>query len=163
MFKLSFFLIFVFAGLCFVVSSEDVGSSGNSETVVGAETSNVNSDGTSDSEGTSGKESDSGTKKEPIERLNTSIPDFVGSYENKKKLLSSFIDKYDNPETLTRERTQSSIINLESVRFDNCTFVCQPQNSGAFMMSMPKGTVCDRHNNTCPGEGPCPTPPIPAC
>uniref|UniRef100_V5GL67 Putative tick salivary peptide group 1 n=1 Tax=Ixodes ricinus TaxID=34613 RepID=V5GL67_IXORI len=55
MFKLSFFLIFVFAGLCFGVSSEDVSSSGNSKTVEGAETSNVNSDGTSDSEGTSGQ------------------------------------------------------------------------------------------------------------
>uniref|UniRef100_A0A6B0UXX4 Putative conserved secreted protein n=1 Tax=Ixodes ricinus TaxID=34613 RepID=A0A6B0UXX4_IXORI len=162
MFKLSFFLIFVFAGLCF----------GNSETVEGAETSNVNSDGTSDSEGTSGKESDSGTSGEPLKLLNTSIPNFVGSYENKRSLLSTFIDNCEmrmkktsvDPGTLTSERSSNSAINLASVHFDNCTFVCKPPNKGeTFMMPMPKGTVCDIHNNTCPGDGPCPTPSIPAC
>uniref|UniRef100_A0A0K8R9F4 Putative ixodes 8-cys protein n=1 Tax=Ixodes ricinus TaxID=34613 RepID=A0A0K8R9F4_IXORI len=157
MFKLSFFLIFVFAGLCFVVSSED-GSSSGSEA----------------SSGSSG--AGTGTTKTPIEQLNSSIPDFVGDYQQKKSLVSTLVSNCDkrNEKSATAAsrslptevitKPPSSAVNLESLDFKNCTYVCKPPNNETtFMMHMPEGTVCDVNKKTCPESGPCPTPPIPAC
>uniref|UniRef100_A0A6B0UNC2 Putative secreted protein n=1 Tax=Ixodes ricinus TaxID=34613 RepID=A0A6B0UNC2_IXORI len=80
MFKLSFFLVFVFAGLCFGETSEGEVSSGGSSGS-GPEEQNVET-----------KSPEEGTNKETLVLLNNSVPEFVGSYEKKKELLSTFIE-----------------------------------------------------------------------
>uniref|UniRef100_A0A6B0UX45 Putative conserved secreted protein n=1 Tax=Ixodes ricinus TaxID=34613 RepID=A0A6B0UX45_IXORI len=159
MFKLSFFLVFVFAGLCFGEVSSG-GSSGS-----GPEEQNVET-----------KSPEEGTNKETLVLLNNSVPEFVGSYEKKKELLSTFIESCNTKRrdvtsvesnTLANKETAtnpSPAISLISLYFHNCTFLCKPPNNGpTFLMPMPNGTLCDKHKNRCPGDGPCPTPPIPAC
>uniref|UniRef100_A0A0K8R901 Putative ixodes 8-cys protein n=1 Tax=Ixodes ricinus TaxID=34613 RepID=A0A0K8R901_IXORI len=170
MFKLSFFLIFVFAGLCFVVSSED-GSSSGSEASSGS-----SGGGTGEISDVGAPSASSGTTKTPIEQLNSSIPDFVGDYQQKMSLVSTLVSNCDKrneksatiasrslpTEVITKP--PSSAVNLDSLDFKNCTYVCKPPNNETtFMMHMPEGTVCDVSNKTCPESGPCPTPPIPAC
>uniref|UniRef100_A0A0K8R919 Putative ixodes 8-cys protein n=1 Tax=Ixodes ricinus TaxID=34613 RepID=A0A0K8R919_IXORI len=171
MFKLSFFLIFVLAGLCFGVSSEDVSSSGSEAS------SGSSGAGTGEISDVGAPSASSGTTEIPIERLNSSIPDFVGDYQHKKTLVSRLVSNCDNKrneksvavdsmslKTEVSNKPPSSAVNLDSLDFKNCTYVCKPPNNETtFMMHMPEGTVCDVSNKTCPESGPCPIPPIPAC
>uniref|UniRef100_V5H8D7 Putative secreted protein n=1 Tax=Ixodes ricinus TaxID=34613 RepID=V5H8D7_IXORI len=173
MFKLKLFILFALAGLCFGEPSDG-----------GSNPDQVSEDGSSsgDKESEAGGNGETGERPEassetgnPIGLLNTSIPNFVGSYETKRSLVSSFVDncRKEIPKTSSVEsRTDTSegttepsspIINLKSVDFKNCTFVCKLPKNTTVMMPMPKGTVCDKHNKTCPGNGVCPTSPIPAC
>uniref|UniRef100_A0A0K8RMM1 Putative ixodes 8-cys protein n=1 Tax=Ixodes ricinus TaxID=34613 RepID=A0A0K8RMM1_IXORI len=122
------------------------------------------------------KSPDGGTIKPTLELLNKSVPDFVGNYDKKKNLLSLFITSCGTNEmdvasvkskTLLNEEkttTSSAAINLISLDFPNCTFVCKlPNKEETFQKNMPKDTPCDKFKNTCPGDGPCPTPSMPAC
>uniref|UniRef100_A0A0K8RIX1 Putative ixodes 8-cys protein n=1 Tax=Ixodes ricinus TaxID=34613 RepID=A0A0K8RIX1_IXORI len=165
MLKVRFFIFWTFAALCFGDASLDDSSpgdkgfeaGGNSETVEGAETSS--------------------TTRTPIALLNSSIPDFVGNYERKRSLMSTLVanckTKIEESTVPVESRTPttdvtteppSSAVNLASVNFKNCTYICKPPNNGTrFMMHMPAGTVCDQRSKKCPESGPCPTPPSPAC
>nr|AAV80778.1 putative secreted salivary gland peptide [Ixodes scapularis] len=174
MFKRSFFLVLVLAGLCFGETSEDGVSSGGSSGS-GTEDKKVETQ-SPEGEDSSDGQSDSGTNRETLELLNEKVPNFVGNYKKKKNLLLSFIAScgtnqmhvasLESKTLVNKERTttSSSAINLVSVDFPNCTFVCKPPNNGdTFRMNMPKNTPCDKFKNTCPGDGPCPTPPVPTC
>uniref|UniRef100_A0A0K8RH51 Putative ixodes 8-cys protein n=1 Tax=Ixodes ricinus TaxID=34613 RepID=A0A0K8RH51_IXORI len=179
MFKLSFFLVFVFAGLCFGETSEDGVSSGGGSGSGDLSLGDSSGSGTEDKkvetqlpegDDSSDGQSNSGTITQTLELLNKSVPDFVGNYDEKKKLLSSFITSCGTNQThvasvesktLINEEiatTSRAAINLMSVNFPNCTFVCKLPNGQTFLMNMPKDTPCDKFQKTCPGDGPCPKP-----
>uniref|UniRef100_A0A090X7Z3 Putative secreted salivary gland peptide n=1 Tax=Ixodes ricinus TaxID=34613 RepID=A0A090X7Z3_IXORI len=174
MFKLKFFILFVLAALCFGHASPIETSSGNGEgegkspgagetsedevssgggSGSGPEEKNVETkspEGVGENGGTS-----PGTNKETLVLLNNSVPEFVGSYERKKELLSTFIASCNtkrmdvtsvesktlaNKETATNSSPAISLISLYLLTTD--TFLCKPPNNGpTFLMPMPNGTL----------------------
>uniref|UniRef100_A0A0K8RHI1 Putative ixodes 8-cys protein n=1 Tax=Ixodes ricinus TaxID=34613 RepID=A0A0K8RHI1_IXORI len=148
MFKLSFFLVFVFAGLCFGETSEGEVSSG----------------------GRSG----SGAPQN-ITEGHLDMPSFVGDVNQKKNLLAKLVDLCNATQpstttstTITSKRSETTeryaVVNQKTLNFNTCTFTCKPPtDQQEFTLRMPKGTICNEKNSKCGDTGDCPPMPVPAC
>uniref|UniRef100_A0A0K8RL63 Putative ixodes 8-cys protein n=1 Tax=Ixodes ricinus TaxID=34613 RepID=A0A0K8RL63_IXORI len=166
MFKLSFLIVFILAGLYFVVGSEDGSSSGKeaSSNAGGTGTKKEEQDtqtsnGSETSDGNENNAQTSEDKKNNEEKkLGDHLPDFIGTDKDKASYLDMLLSVCHKEHKLYK-------INIEDIKFEKCTFICR--NNSATVTNkeerIPAGLVCNSHKEKCPEKGPCPEPPLPSC
>uniref|UniRef100_A0A0K8R375 Putative ixodes 8-cys protein n=1 Tax=Ixodes ricinus TaxID=34613 RepID=A0A0K8R375_IXORI len=186
MFKLSFLIVFVLAGLCFGASSEDSSPSGHGavsgasgdgtvdqgSSEQGQEASADGSSGnggasadtsqageTSDNQGTNPKETKTpdATKKTP-KHVGEELPEFLGNLTERKSYALKLLSACDKEHKLWK-------INERNITFQNCTYTCLSE-SGELPPKenrIPTGLVCNKQKDTCPETGGCPPLPLPSC
>uniref|UniRef100_A0A0K8RGS0 Putative ixodes 8-cys protein n=1 Tax=Ixodes ricinus TaxID=34613 RepID=A0A0K8RGS0_IXORI len=177
MFKLSFLIVFILAGLYFGSSSEDGSSSGKEASSNAGGTAGNGDSSLSDSAagGTNQEEKeqngeasggDSLKENQEIETntdnnnraLGNKLPGFIGGPNEKneyvKKLLSTCSPQH-----------QTHKINEKDINFENCTYICIKLTTPQVKEEtrIPSGMTCGEGNRKCEKTGPCPNPPLPSC
>uniref|UniRef100_A0A6B0UY81 Putative conserved secreted protein n=1 Tax=Ixodes ricinus TaxID=34613 RepID=A0A6B0UY81_IXORI len=173
MFKLSFLIVFVLAGLCFGAGSEDVSSSADQgHSGQGPEISADGSSDNGDSSGdtsqlaeTSGKQETKPQEEETLDatsqtqkRVGEELPDFLGDLTTRRSYASRLLSDCNTKYSYFK-------INERNITFPNCTYTCLSENGllPPKENRIPTGMICNKQNDTCPETGDCPPLPLPSC
>uniref|UniRef100_A0A6B0V0S9 Putative conserved secreted protein n=1 Tax=Ixodes ricinus TaxID=34613 RepID=A0A6B0V0S9_IXORI len=184
MFKLSFFLVFVFAGLCFGETSEGEVSSGGSSGS-GPEEQNVE---------TKSPEEGAGEGLAPLKVEGATSPSGAGASDSEKKDENTDVSEtngekeaegsgskgeegagYELPDyigSLEDKRkyvikllsncgqSQEYSVNEKNIFFHNCTYICVKRDANLTpeVRRIPRGMTCNQDKGECPSEGSCPLP-----
>nr|AAT92204.1 putative peptide 14.4 kDa [Ixodes pacificus] len=154
MFKLSFFVVFVLAGLCFGASDTEEGTNNSGGASSGGSSSSVGDDSHKAEE--TPKESSSDVDQKP---LGYHLPDFIGNEQAKKSYVSRLV-------SLCTVEHHKFKINEHNITFPQCTFSCISESGGqpTKNLRIPEGMVCNKQNDTCPKTGDCPeVKEVPSC
>nr|AAY66594.1 putative secreted cysteine rich protein [Ixodes scapularis] len=174
MFKLSFLIVLVLAGLCFGASSEDDSSSGKeaSTGAGGGDTGEVsgggapsvgNGDTSVADSAASGHQEDNEQNDEAAgdrenRTLGHSLPDFVGNLDKKRQYVTRL-------QWTCGTQHHTHKINEELINFTNCTYTCIKLGDPLVHQEkrIPPGMICNVGDTKCPKDGPCPSPALPTC
>nr|AAY66595.1 putative secreted protein [Ixodes scapularis] len=163
MFKLSFLIVFVLAGLCFGKEASTGAGGGDTGEVSGGGAPSGNADTSVADSTASGhqednEQNDEAAGEKEIRRIGSSLPDFIGDSNKRneyvRKLLSTCSTQH-----------QTHKINEQTINFENCTYTCikltrQQVNEET---RIPSGMTCGDRGRICQENGPCPSTPVPSC
>uniref|UniRef100_A0A6B0UXT8 Putative conserved secreted protein n=1 Tax=Ixodes ricinus TaxID=34613 RepID=A0A6B0UXT8_IXORI len=166
MLKLEFFILFVFAGLCFGNESDvENGSSGqenkkNEVKSAGTAANDNGGDGKGDSETDGNGEEQTSTGGAPNSQKGAGLvlPNFIGDDDTKKRYVDDLVQQCGNI-SVWKINDRNVTISLPK-----CTYICEDKTNSSVtkVQRIPKGKVCGPNNVKCGDEGDCPLN-LPSC